>query len=185
MGSEPLEPMDIDDRSGGERMLATGRAGVNRISELVDEQRLDVVALVWILSAIAFTGVQIYQALHLLESGVSISAWDKIAALGQTGGPLVAVTCLAGIALAITSDSAVARGAIVLAGVLGGWVFVAGIFNFASNVHRRSNALLDFSRGNRGAGAIGGLALAGFGLVVLMIAWRAGMAPPDHDPEFS
>jgi hypothetical protein len=186
MDSEPLEPLNIDDRSPGEKMLASGRVGMSRVGELVDEQRLDVAALVWMICTVTFTGVEIYQAFHLFgASGFNPSTWDKIAALGQTGGPLVAMSCLVGIALAITTDSAVARWSIIMAGVLGAWVFVAGIFDFASNVHRSSESLISFNRGNRGAGAIGALALAGLGLVVMMIAWRTGGARPDPAPELS
>lgn len=182
---EPLEPLDIDDRSPGEKMLASGRVGMNRISELADEQRLDIAALVWIVCLVALTGVQIYQALHLFGAGIAATSWDKVAALGQAGGGFVAVSCLVGIALAVTEDSTVARFSIMLAGVLGVWVFVAGIFNFASNVHRQSNDLINFNRGNRASGAIGGLALAGFGLVVMMIAWRAGGTTTGNTPEIS
>jgi hypothetical protein len=52
-------------------------------------------------------------------------------------------------------------------------VFVAGIFTVASNVHKNADGNIVFGQVNRGAGAIGGLAVAGLGLVVMMIAWRA------------
>ena len=129
-------------------------------------------------STVAFVGVQIYSALNLFR-GIGSSAfgtWDKIAALGQTGGPIVAVSCLIGIALAALLDSPAARFAIFLSGVTGAWVLVAGLFNIAAALHRNHSAYslaIGFGRENRAVGVIGGLALAGLGLVVMMLAWRA------------
>jgi hypothetical protein len=171
--NDELEPIEIDDRSPGERMVASGRVGVSRIAEMLDEQRLDIAALIWVLCTVTFTGVQIYQAFNLFGSRFEASTWDKIAALGQTGGPVVAVSCIIGILLALTWDSAIARFSILLAGFVGAWVFVAGIFTVASNVHKNADGNIVFGQVNRGAGAIGGLAVAGLGLVVMMIAWRA------------
>lgn len=185
MDSEPLEPLDLDDRSPGERMLASSRVGMSRIGDLVDEQPIDIVALIWMLCTLAFTGVEIYQAFHLVGSGFNVSTWDKIAALGQTGGPIVAVSCLVGIVFAVTSDTAIARFSILLAGIVGAWVFVAGVFDFASSVHQRTDSLITFGRGNRAVGAVGGLALAGLGLVVMMVAWRAGGPRPIESPDIS
>ena len=191
MDGEPLEPLDIDDRSPGERMIASGRAGVNRLSELADEQRLDIVALIWVGCTLVFTAVQIYGALNLFSGrslpGSVFGNWERVAALGSTGGPVIAVSCLAGIALAFTSDTAIARVAIFLAGVAGAWVLVAGVLNIAYAFHPHSSNTISFSVAqgrNRGVAIIGGLALAGFGLVVMMIAWRAGGRPADQ-PEIS
>jgi hypothetical protein len=145
---------------------------------LFDRQGLDIVALIWMVSTAAFVGVEIYSALHLFGGigGRAFGTWDKIAALGQTGGPTVAVSCLIGIALAALLDSPAARIAIFLSGVTGAWVLVAGCFNVAAALHRNNSAysvVIGFGRGNRAVGVIGGLALAGLGLVVLMLAFRA------------
>jgi hypothetical protein len=168
------EPLDIDDRSGGERLMASARVGVNRVGELVDEQRLDFVALLWVVCTVASTGVQIYRAVDLFGE-TEPDTWGKLAALGQTAGATVAISCLIGIALALTSDTAVSRLAILLAGGVGAWVFAAGMFSFASSLHHENGGAPNvFGQGNRVAGGIGGLAVAGFGLVVAMLAWRAG-----------
>jgi hypothetical protein len=189
MDGESLEPLDIDDRSPGERMVASGRAGGSRLGELVEEQRLDFVALLWMVCTIGFTGVQIYSALHGFGGQfLRFDAWAKVAALGQTGGPIVALSCLGGIALAVMSDTAVARFAILVAGVTGAWVFVAGVLNVASAVHQGSDVLFRVAflgGGNRAAEAIAGLALGGLGLVVMMVAWRAGGTRPAEPPEIS
>ncbi|HTK14778.1 MAG TPA: hypothetical protein VL769_00165 [Acidimicrobiia bacterium] len=189
MDGEQLEPLDIDDRSPGERMIASGRAGVGRLHELVDEQRLDIVALIWVGCIIAFTGVEIYSAFHALGGGIpGVDGWTKVALLGQTGGPTVAVSCLIGIAVAVMSDTPVARLAILLAGVVGAWVLVAGVLDIASAVHQGGEPTFRIGflgQGNRAAGIIGGLALGGFGLVVMMIAWRAGGVRPAASPEVS
>jgi hypothetical protein len=173
--NDELEPIDIDDRSPGERMAAAGRVGVSRIAQLIDEQRLDIAALIWMLCTVTFTGVQIYQAFHAFGgAGFDVSTWDRIGALGQTGGPIVAFACIVGILLGLTWNSAIARFSIFLAGIVGGWVFIAGIFDIAANVHNNTSGNFSFGATNRAVGAIGGIALAGFGLVVMMIAWRAG-----------
>ena len=175
MDDLPFEPLDIDDRSPGEKMLAGGRAGAGRIAELFDNQGFDLAAVIWMVSTVAFVGVEIYNALDLFgRAGLTVGTWDKIAALGQTGGPTVALSCLVGIALASVLDSRAGRVAIVLAGVTGAWVLVAGLFDVTASLHRGENTLrLGFSGGNRAVGVIAGLALAGLGLVVIMIAWRA------------
>lgn len=169
------QPLGIDDRSGGERLAASARVGVQRVGELVDEQRLDFIALIWVGCTVAATGVQIYQVIDLFGGAITDS-WSKIAALGQTAGPTVALSCLFGIALALMSDTAVSRFAILLAGIVGAWVFAAGMFDTAAALHQDSGDVIQaqFAQGNRAVGVIGGLALAGFGLVVVMLAWRAG-----------
>jgi hypothetical protein len=161
MDGEPLEPLDIEG--------------------------LDVAALIWMVCVVAYVGLAIYNVLHAIGGVHEFGTWEKVAALGTTGGPIVAVSCLAGIALAFMSKGAVARLAIVLAGVTGAWVFVAGVFNVASAVHRTSATAFSLSLGqaNRGVEVIAGLAFAGLGLVVMMIAWRAGGARPAAPPEVS
>jgi hypothetical protein len=101
---------------------------------------------------------------------------------------VIAISCLAGIALAFTSGTALARVAILLAGVVGAWVFVAGVFNVAYAFHQPANRTFTFSLaqgGNELVAVVGGVAVAGFGLVVMMIAWRAGGARPTDSPELS
>jgi hypothetical protein len=187
MDGEQLEPLDIDDRSPGERMIASGRAGVGRLGEIVDEQRLDIAALIWVGCTVAYLGTQIYSALDLFNGQFAGSGgWEKVAALAGTGGLGAALSCLAGIALALTCDTAPARVAILLAGVVGAWVFVAGDLNIAYALHQHGDSVQLLSRGtNRGVAVIGGLALAGFGLVVMMIAWRAGATRPTVPAELS
>jgi hypothetical protein len=143
--------------------------------ELFDRQGLDIIALIWVVSTVAAVGVEIYSALDLFGgTHVAVGAWDRIAALGQTGGPVVAVSCLIGIALAAMYDSPAGRVAIVLAGVAGVWVLVAGLFDVAAALHRSDSPLrFGFTSQNRAVGVIGGLALAGLGLVVMMLAFRA------------
>jgi hypothetical protein len=62
------------------------------------------------------------------------------------------------------------------------------VLDIASAVHQggdRNFQIGFLGQGNRAAGIVGGLALAGFGLVVMMIAWRAGGARPTDPPEVS
>ena len=143
---------------------------LDRFRELVADRRLDVVALIWMVATVAFVGVQIYSALHFFgNSFPGYGAWQKVAALGQTGGPSVAVSCLAGIALAAWFDTAAARVAILLAALVGTWVLAAGVLDIAASAHSTTVSFA-ITSGNRLAGVIGGIALAGLGLVVVMIA---------------
>ena len=155
--------------------------------ELFDRQGFDIAALIWMVSTAAFVAVEIYSALDLFDiTHLSVGAWEKIAALGQTGGPAVAVSCLIGIALASVLDSPAGRFAIVLAGVTGVWVLVAGLFDVAAALHRSDSSLrFGFTSQNRAVGVISGLALAGLGVVVVMLAWRAynRAAPPVSPPQ--
>ena len=121
---EPLEPLDIDDRSPGERMIASGRAGVGRLGEIVDGRRFDIAALVWMLCTITFVGTEIYTAFRVTGSDGfgGDSLWNRLAALTSSRGPFVAVSCLVGIVLAVLSlDTAGGRTALWLA-TLGGAV---------------------------------------------------------------
>jgi hypothetical protein len=165
---------------------------MSRLGERVDEQRLDLVALIWVGCLVAYTGTQIYGAWNLFSGrplgGPFFGNWERVAALASTGGPVIAISCVAGIALAFTSDTAQARVAILLAGIVGAWVFVAGVLNVAYAFHQPANRTFTFSfaqGSNRVAAAIGGLAVAGLGLVVMMIAWRAGGSRPAASPEIS
>jgi hypothetical protein len=78
--------------------------------EFLRRQRLDVVALLWMVSTVAIVGVQIYGAFNFLDGRFpGFGTWEKVAALAQTGGPIVALSCLAGIALAAMFDTTAAR----------------------------------------------------------------------------
>jgi hypothetical protein len=188
---EPLEPLDLDDRSGGERMVAAGRAGADRFRELVADRRLDVVALIWMVSTATFVGVEIYSALRFFGGTFpGLGGWQKVAALAQTGGPSVAVSCLVGIALAAWFDTATARLAIFLATVTGAWVLAAGVLDIAASAHSTALTFSVTSGGNRAVGVIGGVGLAGLGLVVVTIALpllsrpseRGFVSPPPSTP---
>ena len=146
--------------------------------EFLRRQRLDVVALVWMVSTVAIVGVQIYGAFNFLSGRFpGFGTWEKIAALAQTGGPIVAVSCLAGIALAVMIDTTVARTALILAVIVGAWVLAAGVLDIASAVHGPSMVTFPLTSRNRPIGVIGGLGLIGLGLVVVLLASAALTRP--------
>ncbi len=146
--------------------------------EFLRKQRLDVVALLWMASTVAIVGVQIYSAFNFLSGPFpGFGTWEKVAALAQTGGPIVAVSCLAGIALAVMFDTTAARAAIILAVIVGAWVLAAGVLDVVSAVHGPSEVTFQLTSRNRPIGAIGGLGLTGLGLVVVLIASAALTRP--------
>jgi len=169
---EPLEPLDIDDRSGGERIAAAGRAAASRLGSRLDGLRLDVAGLIWMACVTVVVAVQIYSALHVLDgSAIGFGTWEKISALGgQTAGPTIAVSCFIGIVLAAWFDTAAARFTLYLATLVGAWVLTAGVLVVASSAHS-AERIFTFGRENRAAGIIGGFGLAGLGFVIVLIAW--------------
>jgi hypothetical protein len=172
MDDQRLEPYAIDDRSPGVNTITGGRAG------------LDLAALVWMLCTITFVGCEIYSVLQItgngFGSGFDSSGWDKVAALATTGGPLVALSCIAAIALAAQVRSTASRVALLLATVVGGWIAIAGALQIASVLRRGDhNVGFGLSGGNRAVGVLGGLAFAGFGLVVAAVAMRLDPPPTD------
>ena len=181
---EPLEPLDIDDRSPGERMIDAGRAGFGRIGELVEDQRFDVASLVWMLATVTFVGCDIYIA-YKQGSGMQGfpggSGWERIAFLGNTGGPVVAMSCLVGVALAALFDTPAARLAHWLAVFVGGWVVLAGIFELAASAHSPGDAL--DGGGSRPVGVLSGIAFAALGLVVIVIGLHFARPALAFDPD--
>lgn len=186
MNDPTLEPLDIDDRSPGERMLASGRARVGRMGGLVDDSRFDLAGLLWMLCTLTFVGCQIYTVLKFAGGGTfngvtsDSSLWQKIAGLSATGGPIVAISCLAGIGLAVMFHTAAARFALFLATLGGAWVFVAGVFGIAATLHEPMYASA-FNAGNRAVGALAALSFAGIGLVVAAIGLRLMRSPAVPD----
>jgi hypothetical protein len=185
---EPLEPLAIDDGSPGERMIGGGRAGMGRLGEIVDDQPFAVAALLWMVCTLISVGVGIYSVLDIFPGGLAFpgrDAWTDIALLAQTGGPVVAIACVVGIALAALSDTSTARFSLWLAAVGGAWVFVAGALGIAAALHGSDTGTITFifsGRGNRAVAVVGGLAYAGLGLVVALVALRLArrrQAAPD------
>ena len=172
------QPLDIDDRSPLEKMTAGGGAG------------LDIAALVWMLCTITYVGCEIYSVLKIAGNGFGFgsesSGWAKVAALATTGGPLVALSCIAAVALAVQVRSTLSRFALLLATVAGGWIVVAGAFQIASAMHRADNSVgfSGLSGGNRAVGVLSGLAFGGFGVVVAAVAIRLA-APATDGPRVS
>jgi hypothetical protein len=172
--TDDLEPIAIDDRSGAERIAATGRAGLARLDALANAGRIDVAALLWMLCTITYVGSNIYTYLHLNGSGFTVSGWDTVSSLAATGGPNVAVLALLGIGLAFWFDSSASRLAVAFAMAAGAWVAIAGIFGIASVLHTPANDLSGgptFDGGNRVASTLGAAAFVGLGLLVVLIAW--------------
>jgi hypothetical protein len=175
MDDQPLEPLDIDDRTGGERLLAGGRAGVDRLGALLDTQPLDLAALIWMLCTSAWVGTQIYNGLQLSFGNGGGAFWNKLAVLARTGGPSIAITCLIGIVLAaLVLDATAGRIALWLATIGGLWVGIAGLMQIAVVLHTKNNDVtlgISFDRGNRAVEVLQGLAFAGFGLVVAAVGY--------------
>ena len=166
---EPLEPLDIDDRSPGERMVAIGREGLASVKAIVDDGRLDVAAVLWMLCAVATVGVGIYSALRSTDFGAGGGTWAKITALGTIGGPGIAVFCIAGIALAVPFKSPAARFALLLALAVGGWVVVSAGCDLASVLHDSTSRDAGLAAGDRAAAAVQAVAYGGFGAVVVLV----------------
>jgi hypothetical protein len=165
MNDQTLEPLEID-----------GRAPIGRIGGLADDSRFDLAALLWMLCTLTFVGCGIYTVLKVAPNGSEDSFWPKISGLSATGGPVVAISCLVGIGLAVMFHTAAARFALLLATLGGVWVFVAGVFGIAATLHE-PNYASGFTYGNRAVGVLAALSFTGIGLVVAAIGLRAMSSP--------
>ena len=58
--NQPLEPLAIDDRSPGERMIAGGRAGLTELREVAERAHFGTIALLWMLFALMIVGAEVY-----------------------------------------------------------------------------------------------------------------------------
>src|SRR5205814_4024904 len=122
---------------------------------------------VWMVCTLISVGVEIYSVLDIIPGGIGFpgrDAWTNIALLAQTGGPIVAVACAVGIALAAWSDTATARFSLWLAAVGGVWVIVAGALGIAAALHGGNAGTITYifaGRGNRAVAVAGSLAFVG------------------------
>jgi hypothetical protein len=174
---EPLEPLEpsIDVRSPGERWADSGRAGLERLKARVEQQRLDVAAVVWMALLFAIAGSEIYSALRFGNSqGFPGSSdwWFKLQLLAQSGGTVLVFGSAVGIALAVLLEGPMSRVALRLAVVGGAWSVAAGgcgvAFAFHPDPGFGSVRVFD----GRLTECVYYLGFAGLGLLIAMIAWR-------------
>jgi hypothetical protein len=194
-------PLLIDVRSPGERAFDHGRDVVSRVNALIETQRFDVAALVWLFFIFTITVAEIYRALFLAAvEGLPSSDqwWTKLQLLTQSGGTILIFGCLFGIVFALLHPGPLARLALWLCAIGGVWATVTGCIGVAVAFHDPVGSNADgnaFSVAQSfGEKAVQGalyLGFAGMGLVLAAIAWRVAIvrgsrlsaAPEDRDDE--
>jgi hypothetical protein len=174
---DPIDPLEIDVRSPGERWADSGRAGVDRLQGLIEQQRLDIAALAWMIFLLLITGVEIYSALRLHgDSGFpgNTDWWSRLAFLAQSGNILLTFGGAIGIALAVVHDSPVARRALQLAVIGGLWAIVANLMGIAVAFHDQSGVTFTIlgSGESKVVTALTYFGFGGLGLVIATVAWR-------------
>jgi hypothetical protein len=171
------EPILIDARSPGERWAQAGRVEFDRVRAVLEDARLDAVALVWMLLLLLYTGLQVYSAWQIDSFGTApghTDWWTKIAFLSQTGGFLLIFGGLAATVMAAFFDTPVARLALRLAMLGGAWTVVTAMFGIAVAFHvEQSGPLISTAGGtNKYVEALSAAALGGLGLLMAFVAWR-------------
>lgn len=173
---DPIDPLEIDVRSPGERWADSGRAGFGRLQGLIEQQRLDIAAMVWMIFLLLITGAEIYAALRLHGTsgfGNGGDWWTRLAFLAQSGNIVLIFGCAIGIALGLLRESTIARRALQLA-VLGGlWAIVANLMGIAVSFHEESGLAFTSLGGNENK-VVTALIYFGFGGLGLVIATVAG-----------
>ena len=174
---EPLEPLAIDDRSPGERMIAGGRAGLTELREFAERLQFDTIGLLWMLFALMIVGAEVYAALRYgnpggFPGGFGGDAWLKALLLAEESGSF-AVLCVIGIAFASLVQSARARLALWVAAAVGAWTAVAGLAGVVVAWHGYDTSdSPGVAIENRAVGSLRYFGFAGLGMLVVLVAGR-------------
>jgi hypothetical protein len=172
-----LEPIAIDDRSLGERMIAGSRTGYARMREIAQRQRFDAIALLWMVCVLIIVGSEIYSTLRRGSLGGAFGGladdwWYKVELLAEISGGWAFVTLL-GVGLAALVTGARARLALWIATAIGVCAFAGSIAGVAVSWHDFGGPL-DNARppiDDRLVGTVRYLGYAGLALLVVLIAW--------------
>jgi hypothetical protein len=160
--------------------IQSGGSALERLRAQGEQQRLDTVALVWMVLVAAITAATIYSALRFgnIEGFVGENDWWlKLRLLASSGGTLAIFGSAVGIALAVLFEGARSRVALRLATLVGVWAGIASVVGIAVTFHDDSLAgpsvrALD----GRLSDALVYLALAALGVLVATVAWRFSRA---------
>jgi hypothetical protein len=174
-GPASEEPL-IDARSPGERWAESGRAGFERARALVEDGRLDLAALWWMVCVVVITAVEVYAALRASGLGNapgSTDWWTKASLLANSGGIVLIFGSAIGVFLAAFSNRHPARVALRLAVGAGVWVALSALLGIAVAIHTGDGNFAAF--GTSGAeqkilSSIGELCFVGLGVVVAVVA---------------
>ncbi|MGO9877225.1 MAG: hypothetical protein ACLPVY_25885 [Acidimicrobiia bacterium] len=171
------EPL-IDVRSPAERWSDAGRANFERFRALVEDGRLDLVALWWMIFVVAYSLVEIYSALRASGFGNSPGStdwWTKADLLASSGGISLVLTSMMGILLAAFFDGPAARLAFRLAIVGGAWAVAMSLLDIVVAFHENTGPIPEFLPSGAEAKVVtslGALCVGGLGLVIALAGWR-------------
>ena len=156
--------------------LDAGGSALERLRVRGEQQRLDSVAVLWMLLVIVITATTIYSALRFgnIEGFEGEGDWwFKLRFLASSGGALPLFGSVVGITLAVGFEGARSRLALRLATLLSGWVTVAGVVGAVVTFHddtRLASPVRAFD------GRVSGVAIyvvtAALGAVSATVAWR-------------
>jgi hypothetical protein len=171
----------VDVRSPAERWADSGRTGFDRLQARLSESPFDVAAVAWMIFLLGLIGLQVYTAFRGTGFGEGpTTGWEKATLIASTGNIVISFGAAIGIALAIAYATTAARTALWMAVVAGVWVVIANVVGIAVAFHDESggSGFVTFTRGteNKVVQALGSVMEAGFGLVILVIAYSLLMA---------
>ena len=186
-------PLEIDVRSPGERAIDHGRDVVARVNALMETQRFDIAAVVWLFFIFTITLAEVYRALFQSGSeGIAAGDewWTKLQLLTSSGGTILIFGCLFGIVFALLRPGPLARLALWLCAIGGLWATITGCIGMAVAFHDPVGSNADGSgfsiSQSFGEKAVQGalyLGFAGMGLVLTLIAVRIAIVRSASLPE--
>jgi hypothetical protein len=162
-----------------------GGSALERLRARGEEQRLDVVALVWMVLVLAIAAATIYSALRFgnIEGYVGEEDWwFKLRLLVSSGGTTTIFGSAIGIVLAVVFEGARSRLTLQLATVGGIWAGIAGVVGVVVTFHDDSlpePVVRAFD--GRLSHALVYLALAALGILVATVAWRFSRSDTRRD----
>jgi hypothetical protein len=149
-----------------------------RLRDVIEDDRLDTAALIWMACVVAYVGAQIWNAFGLKGSALDgyVSGWERVLSLATTGTVAMIVAVVIGVAIAAATDSRASRLASTLAVVVAGWEALAGFLFvvYAAFAPDQNNARVSVS----GTQVVAGLAVSVLGMLVAAAAWRIATSMP-------
>jgi hypothetical protein len=161
----------------------SGGSPLARLRARGEQQRLDVVALVWMVFVLTVIAVTIYSVLrfgNILGNPGDEDWWLKLRLLAQSGGTVAIFGGVVGVGLAVVFEGPSSRLALRLATVAGMWAGIAGVVGGVVSFHGSASFPATAFDG-RVAGALIYAASAGLGVIVATVAWRFSQADAPAD----
>jgi hypothetical protein len=171
--------------TGDDARYDTVDTPIARLREFIERDRIDAVAVIWMLGVAATIAAGIWTAFtyNLSFDGNSnhVDGWDHAFLLSQTATLMPLIGVVVGLAIAAALDSAASRVAAWIGMVVSAWLVVASVLGIAYMIHAGKNTSLGLAN-STGPRILELFAVGVLAVVVGAAAWRvATSVPVDND----